>query len=364
MPNLNQSLQINISTKTIIKILGIVLAILFLYMIKGVLAIIFVSWVLASAIDPLVDKLQKYKIPRWLSILGIYLFMVLIIILVITIFVPPLIEEISNLVKDMPTYYSRIQNILENLQKAGAEYGLTADADKIFNSITAAITGLSSGLFNAASGFVSAVLTLVAVFVIIFYMTIQEEGIKNFIQSVVPAHYQPYIIQKINHIQSKLGSWLWGQILLMFIIGILTAIALKIIGVPYVLMLAIFAGLCEFIPIVGPIVSAIPAVIFSLADIGASPVKPILVIIVYIVIQQIENQFLVPKIMKRAVGLNPIVVMITILIGAQIGGIVGIILAVPAATIISIFLEDFLRSKKDEANKLEGEEYIKEQLKK
>ncbi|MFA6027765.1 MAG: AI-2E family transporter [Patescibacteria group bacterium] len=364
MPNLNQSLQINISTKTVLKILVIVLAILFLYMIKSVLAIIFVSWVLASAIDPLVDKMQKYKFPRWLSILLVYLVMVLLIVLVITLFVPPVINEISNLTNDLPTYIEKLQGILENVQKAGAQYGLTADADKIFNSISSAVTGLSSGIFNAATGFVGGLLAFIAIMVIIFYMTVQEEGIKNFIQSVVPAHYQPYIIQKINRIQHKLGSWLWGQVLLMFIIGIITAIALKIIGVPYVLVLAIFAGLCEFIPIVGPIVSAVPAVLFALADAGSSPVKPILVIIVYIVIQQIENQFLVPKIMNKAVGLNPIVVIITILIGAQIGGIFGVILAVPAATIISIFLEDFLQSKRDEANKLEGEEYIKEQIKK
>lgn len=358
--NNNQSFNnINISTKTILKVIGIILVLIFLYIIKEVLAIVFVAWVLASAINPLIDKLQKHKIPRSVSLLSIYLVFICIIILVFVLLIPPLVNELTNLTKDLPNYYNALLGILDSFKKTGTEYGVAADMEKIFTAASDAITNLSKSLYNFATSFIGGVATFIAILVIVFYMTMQEEGIKKFIQSITPANYQPYIIQKINRIQSKLGSWLWGEIILMFFIGAMTAIALQIIGVKYVLVLAIIAGLCEFIPIVGPIVSAIPAVLFTLVDFADSPVKPLLVIIVYIVIQQIENQFLVPRIMHRSVGLNPIVIMITLLIGAQIGGIVGIMLAVPAATIISIFLEDFFNSKKEEANKLEGEEYIK-----
>lgn len=358
--NNNQSFSnINISTKTILKVFGIVLVLIFLYVIKEVLAIVFVAWVLASAMNPLIDRLQRYKIPRFVSILSIYLVLICIIILVFVLLIPPLIEELTNLTKDLPNYYNTLLGVLDSYKKTGAEYGVASDMEKIFTAATEAVTNLSKGIYNVATSFIGGVATFFAILVIVFYMTMQEEGIKKFIQSITPAHYQPYIVQKINRIQSKLGSWLWGQIILMFFVGALTAIALQIIGVKYVLVLAIIAGLCEFIPIVGPIAAAIPAVLFTLLDFSESPVKPLLVIIVYVVVQQIENQFLVPKIMHRSVGLNPIVIMITLLIGAQIGGIVGIMLAVPAATIISIFLEDFFNSKKEEANKLEGEEYLK-----
>ena len=350
--------NVNISTRTILKVIGVCLLLMFLYIIKEVIAIVFIAWVLASAMDPLVDKLQRYKIPRFVSILAIYLILILIIILVITLFIPPLVQELNNLTNDLPKYYESVLSAVDTFRKTGAEFGLTDNVEKVLSNLTDTVTNLTGNLYNAATGFLGGLFTVFGIMVIVFYMTMQEEGINKFIQSVVPAHYQPYITQKINRIQSRLGSWLWGQILLMIIVGLLTAIALKIIGVKYVLVLAIFAGLCEFIPIIGPIVAAIPAVLFTLVDFSDSPVKPLLVIIVYIVVQQIENQFLVPKVMHRAVGLNPIVVIITLLIGAKIGGILGIMLAVPVASIISIFMEDFFSNKKEEDNKLEGEEYL------
>lgn len=357
--SLNQTYNINISTRTILKIIGIILLLLLCYVIKQVIGIVFIAWVLSSAIDPLVDRLQRYKIPRFVSILVIYLLFFLGIILVVTLFIPPLVQELTNLTKDLPNYYNSLVNVLDNFKKTGEALGFSSNVEKIFASLTNSITQVTGGLYNAAAGFLGGLTTAFAILVIVFYMTVQDEGIKNFIKSIVPINAQPYIIKKINQIQSKLGSWLWGQIILMFAVGLLTAIALKIIGFKYVLVLAIFAGLCEFIPIIGPIVAAIPAVLFSLADISTSPVRPLLIIIIYIVVQQIENQFLVPKVMNKAVGLNPIVVIITLLIGGEIGGLVGIILAIPAASIISIFLEDFFKSKNDESNKLEGEEYIK-----
>jgi len=363
MPDPKVSYQVNLSTKTILKIIIVILVLLFLYSIMQVLAIVFVAWVFASALDPLIDKMQRYKIPRSLSILSIYIALALLIILVFTLFIPAFSKEITNLTKDFPNYYQALTGILNSFKHSGSEFGILAGIENIIEGLSKSLANVSTGIYNAATGLVGAIVTIFAVLVITFYMTVEEEGIKNFVQSVTPVNYQPYIIQKINKIQSKLGYWLWGQIVLMIFIGILTAIALKIIGVKYALVLALFAGICEFIPIIGPIVAAIPAVLFSLIDFAEFPAKPLLVVIIYAVIQQIENHFLVPKIMHKAVGLNPIVVIITILIGTKVGGIIGVLLAVPAATIISIFLEDFFIIKKQEDNKLEGENYIKEQIK-
>lgn len=333
--------------------------ILFLYNIKEILAIIFIAWVLASALDPLVDKLQQHKIPRFVSILAIYLLLIVLLSLFFFLIIPPVAQEITVLTKEFPKYYQPIIDFINNFKKTSVEYGYFVNVQKALEGLGNTLSSVTSGLYNAAAGFIGGVVMVFAILVITFYMTIQEEGIKNFLQLIVPAHYQPFIVQKINKIQKKLGSWLWGQIIVMICVGILSGIALKIIGIPYVLVLAIFAGFCEFIPIIGPIISAVPAVLFSLTTMGESPIKPVLVIIAYIVIQQIENQLLVPKIMNKAVGLNPIIVIITMLIGAKLGGVVGVILAVPAATIIGIFLEDFFANKKEQANKLEGEEYIK-----
>lgn len=364
MNNLNSSNQINISTRTIFKIVIIVLALFFLYNIIEILGIVFVAWVLASALDPLVDKLHKYKIPRFISILFIYCIMILLIVLIFTLFIPAFTSELTDLSKNFPKYYQALASFFESFKSTSAAYGLSGGAEKVISSLTDTLSNVTDKLYNAATGFVGGVVAFFAILVITFYMIVQEEGIKNFIQSIVPDNYQPYIIQKMNRIQQKLGSWLWGQIILMIIIGLLTALALQLIGVKYVLLLALIAGLCEFIPIVGPIISAVPAVLFSLIGAEEHPYKPGLVLVAYIIIQQLENHVIVPKIMSKAVGLNPIVVIITMLIGAKIGGIVGILLAVPAATILSIFLEDFFTAKKDEANKLEGEDYINKTINK
>lgn len=364
MPDNNACYQVNISTRTVLKIIFIILALVFVYLVKEVLAIVFVAWVLASAIDPLVDRMQRYKIPRGLAIFLFYLIILLIIILAFTLILPTLTQEMSNLTKEFPKNYQALMDVFNSFKLSGEEYGFANYIEKGFENIGNTLTDFTSKLYNAATGFLGALIALFAILFITYYMTTQEAGIKRTIQSIAPANYQPYIIKKLNQIQVKLGHWLWGQLIVMFFVGILTGIALWIIGVPYVLLLALFAGLCQFIPIIGPIISAIPAVLFSFLDFGESPAKPLLVIIVFIVIQQIENQILTPKVMSKAVGLNPIVVIVTILIGAQLGGIVGIVIAVPVATIISIFLEDFFNTKKQEANKLEGEEYIKKEIKK
>ncbi|MBU4332000.1 AI-2E family transporter, partial [Patescibacteria group bacterium] len=143
--------------------------------------------------------------------------------------------------------------------------------------------------------------------------------------------------------QKKIGSWLRGQVILMIIIGILSYIGLLILGVRYALLLALFAGLMEIIPYIGPIFGAVPAVFIALTQ---SPIKGLLVIVLYLIIQQLENNLIVPKIMKRAVGLNPIVVILVILIGGKIAGIVGALIAVPVATAFSVMLKDFLDLRK------------------
>lgn len=181
-------------------------------------------------------------------------------------------------------------------------------------------------------------------------MTVGEAGMKEFFRFVAPSKYQPYLVQKINQVQTKLGMWLRGQLILSLIIFALTYLGLTILRVEYALVLALFAGLAEFVPYIGPIISAVPAVFLTFAD---SPIKALIVIVLYIVIQQLENQIIVPKVMQKSVGLNPLVVIVVMLVGAKIAGMAGLILAVPTATIIKIFLGDFFEDRKEKEERLE-----------
>ncbi|MBU0731473.1 AI-2E family transporter [Patescibacteria group bacterium] len=344
----NKTYQVNISTYTIIKIVFVLLLLIFLYNIITVVGIVFVAWVFASAMDPLIDRMQRWKIPRGISILLIYLLGAGILTAVGFLMVPPLVEQIKELSENFPAYYDQVMAIIPSAE--GLD--LQTTIQNSLGSITESLGSLSGSVVSAAAGVLNLLIGAIAVLVIAFYMTIHENSIRKFLQIIAPIRYQPYLIQKMHTIQRKLGSWLWGQIILMLIIGTLAFIGLKILGVQYALLLAIIAGIGEFIPIVGPILSAVPAVFFAFAD---SPVKALLVIILYIVIQQLENHIIVPKVMHKAVGLNPLIIIFAMLVGAQVAGLVGVIVAIPASTIIGIFLKDFVAEKERKDLSLEEE---------
>ena len=338
-----KNVQVNISTGTIVKIALIGLLLVFLYLIKEVLGIVFIAWVLASGLDPLIDRLQRHKIPRAISILGIYFVMILLLVLIFYLLIPPLAEQVKEIALTLPEYINQVTPGLMDSQGA-----IMQNIDSSLKYLSENLGNLTSGIYTALSSVIGAIAALLIILVIAFYMTVDEEGIKHFFKSVAPPKYQPYIIRKINHIQRKMGSWLWGQIMLMIIVGLLSGLSLWILGIKYFLVLGLIAAVCEVIPIVGPIVAALPAIFFAFAD---QPIKALLVIIIYVVIQQVENQVLVPKIMHKAVGLNPIIVLVTMLIGATVAGLPGVILAVPTATIIGIFLEDFFEGRKEDQAK-------------
>lgn len=353
MSRLQPPVQVNISSLTIVKILLVVLGLLFMWAIRDIIAMVFVAWVLASALDPFIDRLARWRIPRSLSILTVYLLFIAFVATVVYVLVPPVTTELSSLAKNFPAYYEPIKSALANVQRSGEDAGLLFTLQEALDNTVKNLSSLSSGLYGAVASVFGGIITTIGILVIAFYMTVEEDGIKKFIQSISPVNYQPYITKKLNQIQSKLSSWLWGQILLMVFIGLLSGFALWMLDVKYSLILGLLAGLTEFIPIIGPIIAAIPAAFFALTDFATAPWKFLVVIIVFVVIQQIENQILVPRIMRRAVGVNPVIVIVALLIGAKLGGLIGMLLAVPLVTIIGIFMEDFLQSRRAEQNRLE-----------
>lgn len=166
---------------------------------------------------------------------------------------------------------------------------------------------------------------------------------KRIMRSVVPTKYQPYFTHLANRMQMKIGKWLRGQLFLSLIIFLLSWLGLSVLGVKYALVLAVFAGVTELIPYFGPFIGGVPAVLIAFTQ---SPTLAILVIVLYVVIQLIENHVLVPKVMQKAVGLNPVVTIIVILIGAKLAGILGIILAVPVTTALGVAAKDLIEYKK------------------
>jgi len=185
------------------------------------------------------------------------------------------------------------------------------------------------------------------IFVLSFYFIVEEGSFKKFIRSIVPFRHRPYVEDLVGRMQLQVGKWLRGQLLLGLIVGVVIYVGLSLMGVKYALVLALVAGILEVVPYIGPVISAIPAVLIASAQ---SPLLALLVVILYFLVQQLENHLLVPKIMQKVVGLNPLVIILVILVAVKLAGVLGAIVAVPAATLISVFLKDMFdeRDKKDE----------------
>lgn len=335
MSNKEAKQTFNLSILNLLKIAGVILVIIFLYLIRDILAIIFVAAILAAALDPWVDYLQEKKIPRPVSILALYVIGLSVIILALVLIVPVMTTEIRSLANNFPVYYEKLLNAFGQFQESSS---VTRSFTGILESWAVNLGQTTKSVFSTISGVFGGIISFIAVLVITFYLIVKKDNMRSFIETLAPKKYHAYAIQLYNRVQKKIGSWLSGEISLMVIVAILAYLGLLILGVRYTLLLALIAGLTELIPYVGPTIGAIPAVLIALTD---SPLKALLVVILYVIIQQLENSVIVPKVMKRAVGLNPIVVIVVILIGGKIAGILGALLAVPIATIASVLIKDF-----------------------
>ncbi len=329
-------LEYSISTMSIIKVLVILGVIAFLWLIRGIVGLLFVSIILASAFNPMVAWLERRKIPRGFGIVFIYIVILGILSAIITLVAGPISHEVAGLTNNFPEYRHVLVDAWNHLQSIS---GGALDSFNVQNSLSNFnLPGATSGVFSVLQTVFGGIFAFFLVMVMTFYLTVEEQALRGFIKVLTPDHYQPYVMQLWSKIQNRLGNWLRGQLILSGVIFTLTYIGLSVLQVKYALVLALLAGAFELVPYIGPILSAIPAIFLAFVQM---PYLALFVILLYFVIQQLENSFIVPKVMGRITGLNPIVVLIAVLIGAKIGGIVGMLMAVPVATSLSTFLYDF-----------------------
>ncbi len=328
---------INVSTTTFVKAVLIILALGFLWFIRDILAMFFAALLLAALIDPFADFLESRKIPRGLGVIAVYVVLGAIASIVLTVMVPVVVEQIIQLAGNLAGHFGDAGDYLGRFQTFTTEHGLSDNLRSSVASLQEGITNTLTSLFTTVTGFVGGIAALFIVLVLAFYMVVEEDTAKKLFRHLAPLEYQPYLAQLVVKMQAKIGAWLRGQILLGLIVGTAVFIGLSFIGVKYALLLGIIAGIFEIVPYVGPVVSIVPALIIGFAD---SPVRGLLVLGLYLVIQQIENNVLVPKIMQKVTGLNPIVSILALLVGIKLGGLVGAILAIPVATMVAVVLED------------------------
>lgn len=336
-----QDVRINISTMSLFKLLGFLLLLGFLYLIRDILLLIFIALIFAALIDPFAHWLQKKKIPRGLAVVAIYIVVFGLLALIISLLSPVIIHDVPQFFSNLNKFwqdaqqYETVKYILGSIgqfapsvhQGAGAAESVTPDVQSTISSLFSTVTGVFGGIFS-----------FILVLVMTFYMVVHDDPLRKILRSIVPDQHVPYVSQLFTKIRDKLGLWMRGQLVLSFIIGLLVFIGLSLLGIRYAAVLGLLAGILEFIPYVGPIFAAVPALLIAFSQGGS--VTFVLVFIMYIIVQQFENHFLVPKVMQRAVGLNPIFSIVAILVGAKLAGVPGALLAIPVATSLSVFLQD------------------------
>lgn len=329
--------NINISTLSILKVFAILLFLYFLYLIRDIVAILFVSLVLASALNPWVDWMQKKKLPRVLGIIFIYLALFIIISSVVYLIIPPIISQVNELSANFPRYYEKVVSGIAILGDYTGQHTILNDIKDGLKSISSNLEGAASGVFSTVTNIFGSIVSFFLVIVITFYMVVEENAMKKIIWSIAPAKHQPYIMQLITRMQKKIGLWLRGQLILSLIIFALTFLGLSILNVKFALTLALIAGLTEFVPYLGPLLAAIPAIFIAFTQ---APALALFVAVMYYIIQLVENNIIVPKLMQKVVGINPIVSIAVLLIGFKVAGVVGAILSIPIATAIGVFIGD------------------------
>jgi predicted PurR-regulated permease PerM len=345
-----KKINIDISSATILKILVVAFMIWILYLIRDVVAILLFSLILVSILEPGVNWLRLRRVPKTLSVVLIYLLLLSIFALILALIIPPISDQVDQLTNNFPVYWQKFSIEFKNIGQFLNQYGAGREIESAIRNLKLSLPQTTIGIFSRVGQFLASMFSLFIVLVITFYILAEENATKRIFHSILPSQYLPYIYQVFSRIQTKLGLWLRGQLALSFIVFLLVYIGLLLLGVKYALILGIIAGLFEFIPYLGPIFSGFIAVSLTFFQ---SPILALLVLILYIVIQVIENNILVPKIMQRAVGLNPVVSITALLIGGNLGGVIGAILAIPVATALSVFAQDFLERKRGEELMLE-----------
>lgn len=325
------------STKIILRVVVIALSLVFLWVIRDIVIIVLLALVLASAMEPMVDYLTKFKIPRFVSVLGTYIIVIGFFGVLVSLLSPLVIDQAKVLSQNLPSYAVELQAKYPSLSVFLGGTDLPTIIQKLVTSNTGGdiIFGRALGLFNG-------IVAVITVLVISFYLVAADRGMKKFISDLVPAQYHSTITRLIEKIQRKMGLWVVGQIILSVFIFVLTYIGLTILGVHYALFLALIAGSLEIVPYIGPFVAAVPSIFFAMIQ---SPPLVIGVIILYIVIQKTEGYILVPKVMEKTVGTSPLVVLLSLLIGFKLAGVLGILLAVPLAGALTVIIKEFFQEK-------------------
>ncbi|MBI4974075.1 AI-2E family transporter [Candidatus Roizmanbacteria bacterium] len=329
----NKTYKIEVSPKTVIYTTLFILFLTLLWVLKNLVLSLFVAFIIVSAVRPLTSFFVKKGVPRRLAVIGIFITIIFLFVFMLVWVIPPFVQETALLIKHLPAMIKSLDPLI----------GGYINVD----SFSQYAPNITNQVFNIIRMVFSNVMFVVTTLFFSFYLTLEEDFIKNALGYFLSERDALRAAILLEKTEKRLGRWLLGEFTLMVVIGCMTYLGLTILGFRYALPLSIIAGLLEAVPNIGPIFSTVPAFIVGVTQ---APLLGLVAIVLYFVVQQLENHLIVPYVMKKAVGLSPIVTLIALIIGGQLFGVLGMILAIPFALFLETLLTEIKKQGKEHGN--------------
>ncbi len=341
--------RFSIAPGSVITTLLILLGAYVLWLLRDLVLLIITSVVIASAIEPGILFFARHRIPRFIATLLMYVLVFGSVFALIYFFFPPIIADAAQFLSSVPQYLNtlNVPASFAGISNATNLIGSSHQAQSLISTLATlqgAFSSTSGGVVQLFATFFGGIFSLVLVIVLSFYFALQETGVDDFLRLIMPAQHEDYAVNLWKRSQKKIGRWMQGQILLSVIVGVLVYLGLLIINVPYALLLAVFTSLAEIIPIFGSLMAgaAAAAVGFSQGGIALAAI----IVGLYIVVNQFETNLIYPLIVKKVVGVPPLLVIVALIAGGVIAGFLGVLLSVPIAAVALEFLSDFDKRKR------------------
>lgn len=338
--------NITVSPGSIVAFFAILVLIMFIFQVKDVILLLFAAFVLSSALFPIVDWMSK-KVPRGLVVVFLFLVGIVILLTLLIPFVNVIVSQSQEFIGKLPGYWNEIMKLFYEFEIFAQSKGFIPD----YSEVIANASNFGQKLLTKSIDFTLNIFTGIAgaftMAVIVLFLLLDKNILKNGYLKLFPPKYRDTVKHITETITKKVGGYVRGQLLLMTLVGLLTALGLKLIGLEFALLLGIIAGLLEIIPIAGPVLAAVPGVIVALAQ---DPILALWAIVVYLVVQRLENHILTPMILGTFLEMHPLIIIIAILTAASTLGVFGVILSPAiAACLYVLFQELYLKKIENES---------------
>ncbi|MEK7104610.1 MAG: AI-2E family transporter, partial [Patescibacteria group bacterium] len=349
MPDKNNFTSISVSTGTILRFFLVALGIYVLWFLRDLFLVILTAIMIASFVESAVPYFKKIKINRVFGIAALYVLLVSFLALSFYLFAPLLITEVYNFSVFLSSYIpdSAILNYFRNDAFSGAKdiiinLSRSLSLTTLLQTSKAFVSNLSGGFFQVLAVAFGSIFNVVLIILISFYLSIQENGIENFLRIILPVKYEEYAVDLWGRSRRKIALWMKGQLLIGILIAIFTYLTLSLLGIQYALLLALIAGAMNLVPY-GIWIALIPAISFSYLSGGIS--SALMVAGAYMIIHLFDNFLFTPLIIKSVVGLSPLVVILAVVIGFKLGGVWGLVISIPVAVFLMELLSDLEKKK-------------------